>query len=294
MQVREKSKIRLRSPLTNLDKIVVYDLHEPFQSCLQGCSRYHPEMKQAHKKFVKNLLNQFPGSDHVVLSVSKDLPELSEAFDIWARYFCFYVGELYLIYFFLDHFISLSFLYTHTHNNNNNNNSTLDASRSQTFLETISSQGDRVLTTCQAVTQLFQCILRCNRTCKNARYDHTLPALGLGILEQTVRLVPSRARRLVSAGERLRKRLNNLLGQNGILVVPSLLCPAPRHHENILRIMTTGHTGIFNVTQLPATAIPTGFSKFGLPLGLQIVASEGNDGLCFKVASSSSRSYYDE
>ena len=100
-QVREKSKIRLRSPLTNLDKIVVYDLHEPFQSCLQGCSRYHPEMKQAHKKFVKNLLNQFPGSDHVVLSVSKDLPELSEAFDIWARYFCFYVGELYLFFFFL-------------------------------------------------------------------------------------------------------------------------------------------------------------------------------------------------
>ena len=108
----------------------------------------------------------------------------------------------------------------------------LDASRSQTFLETISSQGDHILTTCEALIELLKCLLRCNRTCRNGTYDHTLPAVGLRILEhEPVRLVPSRAKRLVKCGERLRERLNKLLGKNGVLVVPSLLCPAPRNYR---------------------------------------------------------------
>lgn len=249
-QTRCKREIQLHPPQSyslESKNIVVYDLNECFQSCLKGCSRYHPEMKRAHKNIVKNLLRSFKNSKHVVLSVKNDLPELSEAFDIWA--------------------------------------SMLDDARSQTFLETISSKGDHVLTTCEALTELLKCVLRCNRTCRNGTYDHTLPAVGLGILEQTVRLVPSRAQRLVKCGERLRRRLNALLGDYGILVVPSLLCPAPRHHENILRIMSSGQTGIFNVTQLPATAIPSKhLSKYGLPMGVQIVASEQNDWLCLEAA----------
>ena len=141
-QVRDKSEIRLSSPrdFHPQKHVVVFDLHEPFQSCLKGCSRYHPEMKRAHNEIVKNMLRHFENSDHVVLSVRKDLPELEEAFDIWS--------------------------------------SMLDASRSQTFLETISSQGDHVLTTCEALIELLKCILRCNRTCRDGTYDHTLPAVG--------------------------------------------------------------------------------------------------------------------
>ena len=84
-----------------------------------------------------------------------------------------------------------------------------------------------------------------------------------------------------------------MLGENGVLVVPSLLCPAPRHHENILRIISSGQTGIFNVTQLPATAVPSSrLSKHGLPMGVQVIASEGNDWLCFEAARRSRIDYY--
>lgn len=247
--VREKSEIRfIPPPQFKTSQVVVFDLREPFQSFLQGCSRYHPEMEAAHDEIVRIILSEFKGSKHVVLSVKEDLPELAEAFDIWA--------------------------------------STLDVSRPQSFLKTISSCGDEVLSSCEALTQSVSCLLRCNRTCRDAKYDHTLPALGLGLLEQTVRLVPSRAKRLVESGQRLRERLNHMLGSNGILIAPSLLCPAPRHHENILRIMSSGQTGIFNVTQLPATAIPSHRrTKIGnLPLGVQAVASECNDWLCFETA----------
>ena len=77
----------------------------------------------------------------------------------------------------------------------------------------------------------------------------------------------------VAQGKALRARLDALLDDGkAVLVVPSVLSTAPRHHENLLRFTSAAQTGLFNVTEHAATALPLGMSADGLPLGCQVVA----------------------
>ena len=45
-----------------------------------------------------------------------------------------------------------------------------------------------------------------------------------------------------------------------------------------------GYTSVFNDTGHPACNLPTGINDNGLPLGVQLVASFGNEELLFQVA----------
>ena len=70
-----------------------------------------------------------------------------------------------------------------------------------------------------------------------------------------------------------------------MLLFPSLPVPAPVHDACLLRPFDFGCTGIFNVLQLPATQVPLGLgAREGVPLGVQVVACEGNDPLTIAVA----------
>ena len=40
----------------------------------------------------------------------------------------------------------------------------------------------------------------------------------------------------------------------------------------------------FNLTQQPACSVPCGFTSTGLPVGLQIIGAQGNDGLVLRLA----------
>ena len=44
------------------------------------------------------------------------------------------------------------------------------------------------------------------------------------------------------------------------------------------------YTAIFNATLMPVTQIPLGLASDGLPLGVQLVAKEGNDHLPIALA----------
>ena len=117
----------------------------------------------------------------------------------------------------------------------------------------------------------------------------TLPALGLGLVEQVPEQMPAHTREIAALGEQLGARLRALIG-DGVLLYPSLPTLAPPHHGLLLRIWDAGATGLFNVLQLPATAVPMGLSSDGdsddspmqargrgLPVGLQVVGAEGAD-----------------
>lgn len=120
---------------------------------------------------------------------------------------------------------------------------------------------------------------------------HTTPAIALALLEKLSSSFHAENKRLCEKGAALKVKLDALLADNStssctncILVVPSILTPAPRHHENMLRFFSSAQTSLFNVMELPATAVPLGVGTNGLPLGIQIVAAENNDYLAIAAA----------
>lgn len=115
---------------------------------------------------------------------------------------------------------------------------------------------------------------------------HTVPAAALSVLEKLTRAFPAESARLRRKGAALKARLDGLLaGPSTVLLLPSILAPAPRHHENVLRFTSTSQTGLLNVMELPVTAVPAGVDSSGaLPLGYQVAAAEGNDHLTIAVA----------
>ena len=62
-----------------------------------------------------------------------------------------------------------------------------------------------------------------------------------------------------------------------ILLYPSIPAKAPFHGEGIYSSTDCAATAIFNVMELPATQVPLGLDSEGLPMGIQVVAAEGED-----------------
>ncbi|WP_052947561.1 amidase [Aneurinibacillus tyrosinisolvens] len=82
----------------------------------------------------------------------------------------------------------------------------------------------------------------------------------------------------------------NLAMQNiDVLVLPTTLSSAPRHDESpeldipVIEALTQ-LTAPFNVTGLPALALPTGISRSGLPLSMQIVGKPFTESIIYQVA----------
>ena len=113
------------------------------------------------------------------------------------------------------------------------------------------------------------------------RSRFTLPALLLGAGET---LLGSAAERFRDMGQALRRELDELLGEDGVLIVPTHSRAAPRHNLPLLRPFDFIYTGIFNVMELPSTAVPMGLGSRKLPVGVQIVGPHGGDHLTIAAA----------
>lgn len=116
------------------------------------------------------------------------------------------------------------------------------------------------------------------------RSAHTLPAILLAALEQVPEVLPGGTQKLVDELDVLRDRLSQELGADGVMLYPSFTRPAPRHHWPLLRPFDFAYTAIVNVLGFPATQVPLGLSRQGLPLGVQVVAAHGNDHLTIATA----------
>lgn len=125
------------------------------------------------------------------------------------------------------------------------------------------------------------------------RSPHTLPALGLCVLEA---VSPKRGHpsvgRFLSMAASLKTRLEALLGSGeAIFLYPSHPEPAPFHYQTMLKPFNFAYTAIFNVVGLPVTQCPVGLSSMGTPLGVQVVAGKLQDHLTLAAACEIERAF---
>ncbi len=111
------------------------------------------------------------------------------------------------------------------------------------------------------------------------RSQNTLPLVLLTLVERVPELMPRRTQRLVKQAQALRQRFEDALGDDGILITVPYPTVAPRHYVPLIPPFKFINCAIFNALSLPATSVPTGLNRDGLPTGVQIVANEGFDHL---------------
>lgn len=117
------------------------------------------------------------------------------------------------------------------------------------------------------------------------RSVHTFPAVLVTIIE---RMMPKPDSGYVlhylAMARDFRERLLSTLGEDGVLICPAALGPAPFHNEHAMRPGHVSLTAPANVAGMPSTAVPTGMTSDGRPVGVQVVAAPYMDRLCLAVA----------
>ncbi|XP_036317756.1 LOW QUALITY PROTEIN: fatty-acid amide hydrolase 2, partial [Rhagoletis pomonella] len=88
-----------------------------------------------------------------------------------------------------------------------------------------------------------------------------------------------------------KKALDELLGDDGVLFFHSSPRTAPYHYYPLVKFTDFSYFSIFNVLRVPVTQVPMGLNNKGMPMGVQVVASEMNDRLCLHVAKELERTF---
>lgn len=147
----------------------------------------------------------------------------------------------------------------------------LQYEQSHEFAEVLSDQKEALI---WPVYELFKWILTAGYAS-----NHTLPSLGLAVVDRIIRKFNLANENVRQKGFELKKQIKEVLKGEAIMIFPTLPQPAPRHGPIplLFRFADAGATGIMNVLEFPATAVPTGLTAEGLPTGVQIVADHGND-----------------
>jgi aspartyl-tRNA(Asn)/glutamyl-tRNA(Gln) amidotransferase subunit A len=83
-----------------------------------------------------------------------------------------------------------------------------------------------------------------------------------------------KAKQVVSS---VREDINLVLENADLLMMPTVPYPAPAEDPALEEDNEMKFTGIFNVSGHPAVTIQAGFSKEGLPIGIQLVGKLGDD-----------------
>lgn len=116
------------------------------------------------------------------------------------------------------------------------------------------------------------------------RSPHTLPLVLLALMERVPEIAPRRAQKFVAMGATLKRQLEDALRDDGVLVTLPYPEVAPKHGHALLSPFKWVRCAIFNVMEVPSTAVPMGLNAQGLPLGVQVVAAQDNDHLSIACA----------
>jgi fatty acid amide hydrolase 2 len=127
-------------------------------------------------------------------------------------------------------------------------------------------------------------VLRETAAALAGRSAYSWPALFFALAEALGRKGERSLRSGLAELERCAGALQQLLGDDGVLITPVHPRPAPRHNEPVLFPFDFLYTAFFNALRVPATAVPFGFAADGLPLAVQVAAARGGDHLTIAAA----------
>lgn len=115
------------------------------------------------------------------------------------------------------------------------------------------------------------------------RSPHTIPALALVGLDRLANRLPGGLDGLLQAGADLRAQMLELIG-DGVWLHPPYTRTAPRHRAPLATPMDWVNTAVVNTLELPATQVPLGLDRRGLPLGVQVIGGHRADHVTIAVA----------
>ena len=118
------------------------------------------------------------------------------------------------------------------------------------------------------------------------RSEHTLTNVALLLIEHgsSLSFVKRHMERMKELVAKIEVQLHELLGPHGIMLYPPYATPAPKHKAPLLTPNRWSYTPLFNVLLMPVTQVPLGLNAQGLPLGIQVASTQGNDHLTVAVA----------
>jgi len=128
---------------------------------------------------------------------------------------------------------------------------------------------------------------------------HTMPSLAQALFErvgQTLQMGSGLLHKGINSSvrddshlqnqalERLRSQFSSLLGDNGVILSPAHPTVAVHHCQSYTKPLNFLYTAMQNALGLPATVVPLGLGRAGLPLSIQISAGPYMDHLTLAVA----------
>jgi fatty acid amide hydrolase 2 len=116
------------------------------------------------------------------------------------------------------------------------------------------------------------------------RNKYTPSALAMVLLERMTKGSYAQIQKFCAEGRRLRERINDMLRDGGVLVMPAWpdVAPTVRGVPSDPRHML--FAALLNVLELPASTAPVGRSRSGLPLAVMFVGAQGNDAITIAAA----------
>ncbi|CRK86482.1 CLUMA_CG000150, isoform A [Clunio marinus] len=118
--------------------------------------------------------------------------------------------------------------------------------------------------------------------------DYTLAAI-YSLIDSI--LPAEKAEKMRKITKELDEEIQELLGDDGILLYPSSTYVAPFHYAAFIQVYNFHYWSLFNVLHLPATQVPLGLNSRGIPLGIQVVATRNRDRDCLAVAEELEREF---
>jgi len=116
------------------------------------------------------------------------------------------------------------------------------------------------------------------------RSRHSSLPLIVCLLEALLGGVPSDYARDMERLAQRRQALEARIGPRAVILHPPWSRAAPRHRAAFIGPLDWVCTALFNALELPATVVPVGFERHGLPTAVQIIGRRGDDARTIGVA----------